>query len=226
MTSGGANNPHISNGGHGGAAQGQPGPQHVPQGQPPSPPQGPLAPPQQFRPPVARRTSPLVAAGVVLAIALGSAALIVSLLHVGGSSTQSTATVSSSPATSSASGDTTEVDRALCQAIGPLLRESAEDGKAFVSLGHTGTPERDAGVPDYRKKVDDWVDRMQPILDKYANPPRYLTRTTQGFIDFTHSYADNIGPGVATDPDTAAWNNRSVAYGGPLSVCNGLGVTW
>lgn len=167
----------------------------------------------------------MLAIGVILAIALGAAALVVALIRPVGS-TPSTATTTSAPATPSASTDTSAADKALCQAIGPLLRESADDGKAFVNLGHTGTPERDAGIPDYRKKVDDWVKRIQPVLDQHADPPRYLTRTTQEFIDRTHSYADNIEPGEATDPDIAAWNDRAVAYGGPFSVCHGLGVTW
>ena len=186
----------------------------------------PPSPPRQVRPPGVRRTSPFVAAGVILGILLGAAALVVSLTGIGHQSTQPAATATSTPATPWASGDTTDADRELCQAIAPLIREGAQDGKDFVNLGHTDTPERDAGIPDYKTKVDAWVERIQPVLDQHANPPRYLTRMTQMFIDFTHSYADNIRPGPVKDVDTAAWNNRVVALGGPFELCKKYGVTW
>jgi hypothetical protein len=186
----------------------------------------PPSPPRQVRPPVVRRTSPFVAAGVILAILLGAAALVVSLTGIGHQSTQPAATATSTPTTPSAGGDTTDADRALCQAIGPLIQESLQDGKDFVNLGFSGTPERDGDIPAYRAKVDAWVDRIQPVLDQHANPPRYLTRMTQMFVDFTHSYAENIRPGPVKDVDTAAWNNRVVALGGPFELCKKYGVTW
>jgi hypothetical protein len=125
-----------------------------------------------------------------------------------------------------AASDTSAADKALCNAVAPLLRESADDGKNFVNLGNTGTPERDGGIPAYRAQVEDWVSRIQPILDAHADPPRYLTRSLQQLIDYTRSYAENIRPGPETEPDAAAWNNRVVAYGGPFEVCHKLGVNW
>jgi hypothetical protein len=166
-----------------------------------------------------------VAAGVILAILLGAAALVVSLTGIGHQSTQPV-TTSTSTATSSASGDTTKADDALCQAIAPLIKESIQDGKDFVNLGFSGTPERDGGIPAYKDKVDAWAARIQPVLDQHATPPRYLTRMTQMFIDFTQSYAESIRPGPATDFDNTAWNDRVVALGGPYEVCKKHGVTW
>jgi hypothetical protein len=180
--------------------------------------------PQQFGAPVSRR-SPLLGIGVIVAILLGATAMVISLTGVGRQSVQST-TATSASATPAAGGDTTEADRALCQAIAPLLKQSLQDGKDFVNLGYTGTPERDGGIADYKTKVDNWVGQVQPILDQHANPPRYLARMTQLFIDFTHSYADNIRPGPATDFDNAAWNNRVVAFGGPYEVCKKYGADW
>jgi hypothetical protein len=167
----------------------------------------------------------LVGIGVIVAILLGAAALVVSLTGVGRQSTPSTPGTSTS-ATPMASGDTTEADRALCQAIVPLIKESIQDGKDFVNLGFSGTPERDGGIPAYKAKVDVWVGRVQPILDQHASPPRYLTRMTQMFIDFTQSYAESIRPGPATDFDNTAWNDRVVALGGPYEVCKKFGADW
>jgi hypothetical protein len=167
----------------------------------------------------------LVGIGVIVAILLGAAALIVSLTHLG-STTQSSAATTPASATPSASGDTTEADRALCQAIAPLIKEGAQDGKDFVNLGHTDTPERDAGIPDYKSQVDAWVERIQPVLDQHANPSRYLTRMTQMFIDFTHSYADNVRPGPEREADATAWNSRTVAFGAAYQICPKFGVTW
>jgi len=165
----------------------------------------------------------LGAIGIVVALLLGAAALVVALTGVGRQPAPGAAPRLSKP-TSSASTD--DADRALCEAIAPLLRESAEAGKNFVNLGHSGTPERDAGIPQYRANVEDWVGRIQPILDAHAEPPRFLTRTTQQFIDYTLLYAETIRPGEGTEADAAAWNNRVVAYGGPFYVCHKLGVQW
>jgi hypothetical protein len=162
-----------------------------------------------------------------VAVLIAVAALIVALVRGGGASTP-TASTSQLPTASTvtASADTTAADKALCEAVGPLLRESIDAGKNFVNLGFSGTPERDGGIPGYRAQVEEWVQRIQPVLDSHANPPRYLTRTLQEFIDYTRAYAENIRPGPANDTDAAAWNNRVVAYGGPFEVCHKLGVNW
>lgn len=188
----------------------------------------PPSPPQYLPAPAARRSSPLLAIGVIVAIMLGAAALVVALISPGRESTQPTAaTPMSTPAAPpTASGDTTEADRALCQAIAPLIKESLQDGKDFVNLGFSGTPERDGGIPAYKAKVDAWVGRTQPVLDQHANPPRYLTRMTQQFIDFTQSYADNIRPGPEPEVDRANWYSRLTAFGAAFEICPKYGVTW
>ena len=168
----------------------------------------------------------LTAIGVVVGILLSAAALVVALTR-GGQSAPATPTAQPSPSSTAApSGDASAADKALCEAIAPLLRESIDAGKNFVNLGVSGTPERDGGIPGYRAQVEEWLQRIQPVLDSHANPPRYLTRTLQEFIDYTRAYAENIRPGPANDTDAAAWNNRVVAYGGPFEVCHKLGVNW
>jgi hypothetical protein len=167
----------------------------------------------------------LVGIGVIVAILLAAAALIVSLTHLG-STTQSSAATTPASATPSASGDTTEADRALCQAIVPLMKASLQDGKDFVNLGFSGTPERDGGIPAFKDKVDAWVAQIQPVLDQHASPPRYLTRMTQMFVDFTQSYAESIRPGPEKDEDKTNWEMRTVALGGPYEVCKKFGADW
>jgi hypothetical protein len=121
---------------------------------------------------------------------------------------------------------TTDSDKALCETIAPLIKESNADAKAFVALGNYGTPERDAGISAYVAHTTDWVKRAQSVVDQHMTTARadYLTRSLQRFIDDVRAYASNIRPGPATDGDTAAWNDSLVALAGPLDACADLGV--
>lgn len=165
-----------------------------------------------------------IALGVVATV-LAVAALIVALVRGGDSS--SSATPTPQPTTSStptAGRDTTAADKVLCEAIAPLMKESSERKTAFVALGRTGTPERDAGVQDFRDETQDWVRRAQNVLDEHAAPPRYFTRTLQRYIDDMRLIAANMRTGPATESDTAAWNDSLVALAGPFEVCGKLGI--
>lgn len=199
-------------------------------GPPPGPHMQPVAygPPQPFPNPPQRRGL-LSAVGLASAIVLSIAALIVGIISLNRPTASTASSQLSSVATtsaSSASSDTTSADRKFCEAVGPLLRESNETGKAFVNLGQTGTPARDAGIANYRASVLDWVKRIQPVLDQNPSADPYLRRMLQRMVDDIHSFATSIRPGPATDPDSAAWNDATVAYGGPYDVCHRLGVEW
>jgi hypothetical protein len=122
------------------------------------------------------------------------------------------------------SASTADSDKALCEAIAPAIKESNAEAKAFVALGHTGMPERDAGIPAYVAQTEDWVKRAQSVLDAHLTPSSYLTRSLQRYIDDVHAYVGNIRPGPASDGDTAAWNDSLVALSGPFEVCGDLGV--
>jgi hypothetical protein len=162
-----------------------------------------------------------------VAVVLAVAALVVALARSGESSAPATLTAQLPTASTAApSADTVAADKALCEAISPLMAESADIGKRFVNLGHTGTPERDAGIPQFQAAVEDWAKRIQPIADAHSDPPRYLTRTLQRYIDDTRLYAASIRPGPETDFDRAAWADRVVSYGGPFSECPKVGVQW
>ncbi|WP_149482980.1 hypothetical protein [Mycolicibacterium sp. P1-18] len=160
--------------------------------------------------------------GVTVAIALAAAALIVSLVRQPNDSVATAA--SSAPATPAT--DTTATDKALCEKVGPLLREVIDNGKRFVALGDPGTPERDAGIPAFRSQIEDWANRIQPILDEESTSSSYLRRTLQTEIDFKQLYATNIRPGPEQITDAQAWNIAAIAHGGPWEVCHALGVTW
>jgi hypothetical protein len=199
----------------------------------PYPPSSPHLPPPGYEPPPfpdpRRRRGTLSTIGLASAILLAIAALIVGIIGLNrpaeSSSTTSQSSSTASPSTS-ATSDTTGADRTLCEAVGPLLHESDETGKAFVNLGQTGTPARDAGIADYQASVLDWVKRIQPVIDDHPSADPYLRRMLQRMVDDIHSYATSIRSGPAADPDTAAWNDASVAYGGPFDVCHRLGVQW
>lgn len=169
-----------------------------------------------------------MAVGLAVAILLAAAALVVGTIAISRptSSIPANRTPPAASPTASAPTDTTAADRQLCEVVGPLLRESDETGKGFVNLGDPGTAARDAGIPNYEASVLDWVKRIQPVLDSHPKANPYLRRMLQRMIDDIHSYATNIRPGPETAPDAAAWNDASVAYGGPFDVCHRLGVQW
>jgi hypothetical protein len=199
----------------------------------PKPPPGSYVPPGgygQAPPPVPRprKRGVLVAAGLATAILLATAALVVSIVAISRptASPPPNRTPPAASATTAGPTDTTAADRKLCEAIGPLLHESDETGKAFVNLGQSGTPARDAGIPGYEASVLDWVKRIQPVLDSHAEADPFLKRTLQRMVDDIRVYATSIRPGPETAPDAAAWNDATVAYGGPFEICHQLGVSW
>jgi hypothetical protein len=168
-----------------------------------------------------------MAAGLAMAILLATAALAVAIIAITRpTATTANPTSSAVSPTTSGSANTTAADRQLCEAVAPLIRESAEVGKSFVNLGPAGTPARDAGIPQYQDSVSDWVKRIQPILDQHPDADPFFKRTMQRFIDDTRIYAASIRPGPENDADAAAWNDKLVAIGGPFEVCHQLGVQW
>jgi ribosomal protein L16 Arg81 hydroxylase len=104
------------------------------------------------------------------------------------------------------------------------MREAADRGKAFVNLGHTGTPARDAGIPAFLADTNNWAQRAQQALDAHAATPRYVTRMFQRFIDDRQAYASSVRPGPEIEADAAAWNDSLVAASGPYQVCGDLGI--
>ena len=177
-------------------------------------------------PPPPRRGGKLASIGIVVAVVLSAAALVVGVVALTRQPEPSaTATPTTAPVTSPA-GDTSAADKALCEEVGPLLREVVDTGKRFVALGDPGTPQRDAAIPTFRAEIIDWADRIQPILEKHPQSSGYLRRTLQTEVDFKQLYATNIRPGPELNTDAQAWNIAAIAHGGPWEICHALGVTW
>ena len=166
----------------------------------------------------------LAGIGIATAVALSAAALTISIVNTGGDTAPAAPQPTAAPSTAPA-GSTTADDKAFCEAIAPLMREDAARSKAFVALGHTGTPERDAGIPAYVADTAGWAKRAQDVIDQHTVvPPDFLLRSLQRYVDDVRSYAANIRPGPAADEDNAAWNDSLVAGGGAYEVCGDLGV--
>jgi hypothetical protein len=167
-----------------------------------------------------------IALGIV-AIVLAVAALIVALVRGGESSTPTTPTAK--PATSSAptaGGDTSAADKALCEAIAPLMADSNRQANDWVGLGDQGSPARDAALTKFVNDTKDWVRRAQTVLDAHPGANPFLDRTLQRYIDDLALYVTNVSPGPKQVYDAAAWNDSLVAYGAPKSICRDLGINW
>ena len=176
-----------------------------------------------------RRRGSLLGGGVVLAILLAAAALVVALVRPGSQAAPS-APPSAVPAQPASTAD---ADKALCQAIAPLMTEDDKMSNAFIDAGPMGTPARNAAIPKYVNDTQDWAKRIQQVLDAHMGPAAggvppqaFLTRTLQRFIDDRKLLAANIRPGPGTKYDDEAYNDSMAAYGGPLAICQDLGVRW
>jgi hypothetical protein len=196
-------------------------------GSPAVPPAGPPGYDPRPAPPAPRRHTGLLTAGVVVAILLSTAALVVGIINLTGPTPApaAAAPTSTSPSTSS-TGDTTAADRALCTAIGPLMAENNKFTNAWADLGESGTPAKDAALPKFISDTQDWISRAQPILDQNPDASAFFRRSFQRFIDDQHLLAVGIAPGPFPAYATALWVDSIGAYGGPLRVCYQLGIRW
>lgn len=203
-----------------------PPPGNVPQAQP-SPPHMQSAPVPQGVPyaPLPRRTSRLALSFAVIAVLLAGAALVVSLIRK--PETQAPPNPTSTPTATVPAQQlfVEDADRALCEAIAPLMGEVGEQNKTFGSLA-PGSPEQGAAIPGYRSFIEEWAGRIQAVLNTHADPSRYLTRTLQAYIDEKLLYVELAEPGRLDPGDQLTWNQASIDGGGPLGTCKKLGITW
>lgn len=178
-------------------------------------------------PPPARHRSTLLAAGVVIAIVLAAASLIVSILIL----SKPTPATSSAPATNTPpstpeSGSTKDADLALCTAFAPLMAESDRITKSFVGAGPDGSPERSAATPQFITDTEDWIRRVQPIVDRHPEVDPYFRRGLQRFIDDRHLLVVDLTPGPLNSYAKTLYADSVGAYSGPLHLCYDLGVKW
>jgi hypothetical protein len=167
-----------------------------------------------------RRVS-AAAIGVGLTFVVAVAALVIALVAL--TSQPAPAPPSSAPSKPQVSSAD---DKALCQAIAPLMKENDDRANAFLGTGAPGSPERDAALPKFVSDTEDWARRTQAVLDAHANPPRFVTRALQRYIDDMQLFVASVRPGPGTQYDEAAWTDSIEAYGGPLATCQALGIGW
>ena len=161
-----------------------------------------------------------------VAVVVAVAALVVALVR-GGASTPSTPVArSTTQSTAMAGADTSAADKALCEAVGPLMTESNKEANDWASSGEQGTPGSDAGLPKFVADTKDWVRRAQAVVDEHPDVGPFFRRALQRYIDDLSLYVINVRPGPKQIYDSAAWADSLVAYGGAKSICRDLGIGW
>ena len=171
------------------------------------------------------RRGKLMAAGLVVAIVLATAALVVGGIALARSAKPAmSATPAASPAPTTT--DSTAADHALCEAIAPLMAEDDRVSNAWTDTGEPGTPARDAALPKYRADTENWARRTQLVLDAHPDADPFFKRTLQRFIDDRKLLVANMAPGPPKQYDQEIWSDSLSAYGGPLSICSKLGIKW
>ena len=184
-------------------------------------------PPPQFTPPRPSRRvgTTLAAAGILLAVILSAAALVISLTRESGTPAESR-NVDNSATEPQARVDTAGADRDLCFAISPLLKEYNNTAKAWFSLGEPGTPARDNALPKFTSDTEAFVYKAEDVMAQHPGIQPRLERTLLRYLDDLWLLVNNIAPGQSEDYDKAAWVDATIAYGGPQTICDDLGAGW
>jgi hypothetical protein len=166
----------------------------------------------------------LLASGVVLAVLMGVAALTLSIIGV--SRSPEPPPPPAAPQADKQELFVDDADKPLCEAIAPLMREESDRTNALLDKGGD-TPERLSAIPGYKSDTAEWAKRIQSVLNEHADPPRYLTRTLQQYIDGVLLYSENLYADRGPDPfDKTTYDSAVVALGGPLATCYKVGVRW
>lgn len=175
--------------------------------------------------PAPKGRSGLLTSGVALAVLLGVAALVLSIIATvrGPESAPPPLTPQAAPQEIFVD----DADKALCEVVGPLMREETDRTTAFLNSGEPDSPARKAAIPKFQSETLDWAKRIEAILNDHANPPRYLTRTLQQYIDGMLLYTENLHDDREPDPfDNTTYESAVVALGGPLATCYKVGAGW
>jgi hypothetical protein len=182
-------------------------------------------PPQQPAPPPAPRRARFSWKALIVAV-LAAAALVVTVIALIVIRPTPAAIPASAPVTTTPPQDTTPFDRALCTAIAPLMTEINHISNTYLGLGDAGTPARDSSLPKFISDVQDWIGRVQPILDQHPDARPFFRRSLQRFIDDRNLLVSDLKPGPLTTYAYAMWSDSLGAYSGPLHICDQLGVKW
>jgi hypothetical protein len=189
---------------------------------------GSAPPPPWPQQPVAKqpRRGVLVPIGVALAVLLSAAALVVSLMKGSGdTSSAPTQTPTAKPDAPQVFVD--DADRGLCQAMGALMNENIDAGNALQDTTQQNSPERKAAIPKFVTDTYDWARRAQDMLNQHSEPPRYLVRNYQRYIDDSLLFAEQLSP----DRDASVYENQIYEEGskdlaGLIGRCTEVGVKW
>ncbi|MGH3677807.1 MAG: hypothetical protein ACRDU5_19150, partial [Mycobacterium sp.] len=86
---------------------------------------------------------------------------------------------------------------------------------------------RKAAIPKFVSDTNDWAQRIQEVLNENANPPRYLTRVLQGYIDDTTMFLVTLAPDRdASKYETPIYDLSIMDYAGILGRCADLDAGW
>jgi hypothetical protein len=96
----------------------------------------------------------------------------------------------------------------------------------YLGLGQAGTPARDSTLPKFISDMQDWIGRVQPILDQHPDARPFFRRSLQRFIDDRNLLVSDLKPGPVAGDAYALWSDSEGAYSGPVHICDQLGVKW
>jgi hypothetical protein len=185
---------------------------------------------QQRRAP---RTNWVLIAGLAVTAVVATAALAVGIIDLSRQSSAlaqvtapSTPVPSPTSAVLSPAADTADADHALCTVIAPLMAENDKLATDYAQLGDPGAPRRDAATPKFITDLQNWVTRIQPIVDQHQDVDPFLLRSLQRFVDDEKTLVAELRPGLLTDGQQQTWHDALAAYGAPLHLCYRTGVTW
>ncbi len=117
-------------------------------------------------------------------------------------------------------------DKALCAAVAPLAKEASAVDTALANTGAYGTPASDAAIPAFKAGVQDWLNRIEPVLAAHPDASGYLLRNLHRYVDDRRIYAAMLDPGKEQPEYIASWHDELVALGAPYEVCPPLGAWW
>ena len=72
------------------------------------------------------------------------------------------------------------------------MREASDRTNAFLRSGAPESPRASDAIAKFKAETLQWADRIQAVLDDHAEPPRYLTRTLQRYVDGLLLYSENL----------------------------------
>ena len=168
-----------------------------------------------------QRRGGLLTTGIAgLALAMATGALVVGGIAL----TRHSAPTATS--TSSSATDTSAADKALCEAVAPILAESDKLSNTYTKLGDAGSAPRDAATPKFITDTKDWTQRAQDALDANPDAAQLLRRTLQRYIEDRQILIAGLEPGPLPPYQETIWSDSMAAYNGPISICAKLGVKW